>query len=187
MLVVDPLLTDGVADAEHHAAAESDRRDFSGGALCPHRQLPGSRARDKHPVSTSTSTSAKPATYDFEVPLRGRYLCHAHEAPAGERGCRGLGERVDVFRQLMAVELAAEFDGFRCAPGQRSASVRDRTRLRWRRDSLPVCRQRWRRPTPSACSPHHSPLRARLASSRASSGCRPGRRYSAGTSRCCPR
>ena len=36
---------------------------------------------------------------------------HAHQAQAGERRRRGLGHRVDVLRQLVAVELAAALDG----------------------------------------------------------------------------
>ena len=78
-----------------------------------HRADVGDRRVVEHvtvPVSTSTSTSAKPTTKDVLAVARIVVLGHAHQTLTGERGGRRLRDGVDVARQLVAVVLAAELD-----------------------------------------------------------------------------
>ena len=85
------------------------------------------------PVSTSTSTSAKPATNEcVDAVARVRVARDAHQPLPGERRRRRFRERVDVVRQLVAVVLAAELDRLlrrlrqrHAAAGARDALVRD--------------------------------------------------------------
>ena len=70
-------------------------------------------------------------------------LGDAHQAEAGQRGRRRLGDRVDVLGHLVAVELAAELDRAAAPPARRSARGRD-----CRGDRRARCRARSRRAMP---------------------------------------
>ena len=111
VLVVNPLLSDGVSDTQHRPAEN----------LAPERARVNDRtdvgdAEERTivylPVSRSTSTSAKPATKECVPPSRFIVVARdCHQSLACESFGRGRGHLVDSLGRFVAVVNAAQFDG----------------------------------------------------------------------------
>ena len=122
--------------------------------------------------------------------MRVDVLRHAHQPQPGDRARSRLRDRVDVVRQLVPVVASAQRDracrrlrvgqaACRARPFGTRARRRARSRRAHRRDPSPR--------SPAASASRRSRPPDSRASSRASSGCRPRGRSTAGPCWCCPR
>ena len=124
LLVVDPLLRKGVPNPKVEAAEQLSvqaarvhhRADVADPEEVDQVGLAGLEV-DLHLRETNDE---RPGVAVVPVVV----FRDTHEAEAGQRRCRGPGHRVDVIRQAVSIEVAAECDGARGGLGVGEAARR---------------------------------------------------------------